>query len=118
MEFKVFFFPFQIKEMFSLPGLLGSHTAISQTPAFISLQMGTTSSPWNMGRMQLRGSMEKAEYGWADPHWSSPLELELPAQECLTNMHGEEAIQGMQPSQPFITGAQNHQGRKSRQRAG
>lgn len=34
---------FQIKETYSLPGFLGTDTVISQTPAFSSLQMGSTS---------------------------------------------------------------------------
>lgn len=83
------FFSFQIKEMFSLPQLLGPDTAISQTPAFIPLQMGTTSPPWSTDRLQLRGPVEKAEYGWAASHRPLPLDpLELPSQESLKNMQG------------------------------
>lgn len=37
---------FQIKETYSLLGLLGPDRAISQTQAFISLQMGPTSPLW------------------------------------------------------------------------
>lgn len=56
---------FQIKETYSLPGLLGTDTAISRTPAYSSLQVGSTFPPWRTDRMQLRSPMEKAECGWA-----------------------------------------------------
>lgn len=82
--------------MFSLPGLLGPDTVVSQTPAFIVLQVGTTSPPWSMDRMQLKGPVEKAECGWTAPHGPFPLDpLEFLPQEYWTNMQGCEAVQGM-----------------------
>lgn len=60
----------------------------------------------------------KAEYGSADPLRPLPLgSLEFPPWECLTNMQGE-AVQGMQPSQPFITKAQTTGQEEQTERAG
>ena len=108
MEFKVLFPP-KIKETFSLPGLLDLDTARSQTEAFISLQMGPTSPPWEHGPNKLRAPKGKTECGSADTYRPLPLDpLEFTPQEHSTNMHSYEAVQGMQPSQSFITKAQNH----------
>lgn len=80
--------PPQIKETFSLPGLLDLDTARSQTEAFISLQMGPTSPPWSMDRMQLRAPMGKTGYDSADIYRPLPLDpLEFPPREHSTNMH-------------------------------
>ena len=102
-------FPPKIKETFSLPGLLDLDTARSQTEAFISLQMGPTSPPWEHGPNKLRAPKGKTECGSADTYRPLPLDpLEFTPQEHSTNMHSYEAVQGMQPSQSFITKAQNH----------